>query len=84
MTFTPFGVRSTLSRNSGNVTQSQGIPARMVRKGTASLRERLNIARSRSSGLHGAKPKPQLPMTTLVTPCQPDMVHQGSQKSWLS
>jgi hypothetical protein len=33
--------------------------------------------------LHGANPKPQLPMTTLVTPCQPDMVHQGSQKTWL-
>ena len=42
------------------------------------------MARSRSSGRHGANPKPQLPITTLVTPCQPDMVHHGSQKTWLS
>ena len=84
ITFTPFGVRSTLSRNSGNVSQSHGMPACIVFIGTASLRERLSIARSRSSGLHGAKPKPQLPITTLVTPCQPDIVHHGSQKTWLS
>ena len=84
MTLTPFGVRSTLSRNSPNVTQSNGMPAFMVASGTASLRTSESIVRSRSSGLHGAKPKPQLPMTTLVTPCQPDMVHHGSQNSWLS
>ena len=84
MTLTPLGVRSTLSRNSGKVTQSHGMPARIVFSGTASLRERLSIARSRSSGLHGAKPKPQLPITTLVTPCQPDIVHHGSQNTWLS
>ncbi len=81
---TPLGVRPTLSRNSGKVSQSQGIPACMVFNGTASLRDRLSMARSRWSGWQGAKPKPQLPITTLVTPCQPDMVHQGSQKSWLS
>ncbi len=84
MMFTPLGVRSTLSRNSGNVSQSHGIPARIVLSGTASLRDTVNIARSCASGLHGAKPKPQLPITTLVTPCQPDIVQYGSQKSWLS
>jgi hypothetical protein len=84
ITLTPFGVRPMLSRNSGNVSQSHGMPACIVLSGTASFRERLSIARSRSSGRHGAKPKPQLPMTTLVTPCQPDMVHQGSQNTWLS
>ncbi len=82
--FTPFGVRSTLSRNSGNVTQSHGIPARIVFSGTASLRDTVSIARSWSSGRHGANPKPQLPITTLVTPCQPDIVHHGSQNTWLS
>ena len=84
ITFTPFGIRSMLSRNSGNVSQSQGMPARIVFSGTASLRDRLSIARSWSSSRQGAKPKPQLPMTTLVTPCQPDIVHHGSQKIWLS
>ena len=77
-------MRPTLSRNSGNVSQSHGMPARIVFSGTASLRDRLNIARSWSSGLHGANPNPQLPITTLVTPCQPDIVHHGSQNTWLS
>ena len=84
MTLTPLAVRLTLSRNSGKVTQSHGMPACIVLRGTASFRERLSMVRSRSSGLQGAKPKPQLPMTTLVTPCQPDMVHHGSQNNWLS
>jgi hypothetical protein len=66
------------------VTQSQGMPTRIVSSGTASLRDRASMARSRSSGSQGAKPNPQLPMTTLVTPCQPDMVHHGSQNTWLS
>ena len=66
------------------MTQSHGMPTRIVLSGTASLRESESMARSRSSGRHGAKPKPQLPITTLVTPCQPDMVHHGSQNTWLS
>lgn len=32
------------------------------------------IESSRSSGRQGAKPKPQLPITTVVTPCQPEPV----------
>ena len=84
MTLTPLGVRSTLARYSLKVTQSHGMPCRMVSIGTASLRVSESMVRSRSSGLQGAKPKPQLPMTTLVTPCQPDMVHHGSQNNWLS
>ena len=66
------------------MTQSQGMPTRMVLSGTASLRETVSMARSRSSGRQGANPNPQLPMTTLVTPCQLDMVHHGSQNTWLS
>ena len=31
-----------------------------------------------------AKPKPQLPITAEVTPCQPDVVRYGSQKSCAS
>ena len=32
----------------------------------------------------GAKPTPQLPPTTVVTPCQLDGVSQGSQVAWPS
>ena len=39
---------------------------------------------SRCSGRVGATPKPQLPMTTLVTPCQLDGVRSPSQRIWAS
>jgi len=29
--------------------------------------------------LTGAKPMPQFPITAHVTPCHPELVHQGSQ-----
>ena len=40
--------------------------------GTASLRAIVSMARSWSSVRTGANPNPQLPMTTEVTPCQPE------------
>ena len=43
----------------------------------ASVRTIVSIARSRSWGLTGAKPKPQLPITTEVMPCQLEMVQIG-------
>ena len=39
---------------------------------------------SRSSGLQGANVTPQLPITTVVTPCQHDEVPIGSHASWAS
>ena len=72
--FTALGARSTLSRNSGNVTQSHGMPACMDAIGIASTRVMVSMARSRSAGRTGAKPKPQLPITTEVMPCQLDSV----------
>ena len=77
-------MRSTLSRNSGNVTQSHGMPAFMASSEIASLRVIDSIERSRSSGRTGANPKPQLPMTTDVTPCQPESEQYGSQKTCAS
>ena len=50
----------------------------------ASVRAIVSIDRSRKSGLQGAKPNPQLPSTTEVTPCQPEIVHHGSQRTWAS
>jgi hypothetical protein len=46
----------------------------MASSGMASTRVMESIIRSLISGLTGAKPNPQLPMTTDVTPCQPDSV----------
>ena len=37
-----------------------------------------------SFSAHGASVKPQLPMTTLVMPCQQEDVPSGSQKIWAS
>ncbi len=66
------------------MTQSQGRPRRIDSYGIASTRVIVSIARSRISGRIGAKPKPQLPITTDVTPCQPESVRYGSQKSCAS
>ena len=71
---TALGAASTLSRNSGNVTQFHGMPSFIEAMGIASTRVMVSIARSRSAGRTGAKPKPQLPITTEVMPCQPDSV----------
>ena len=45
--------------------------------GIASVRVIVSIERSRKSGRTGAKPNPQLPSTTDVTPCQPEIVQYG-------
>jgi len=39
---------------------------------------------SRSASRQGAMVKPQLPMTTVVTPCHGEGLACGSQKSWQS
>ncbi len=80
MTLTPFGARSRQSRYSGIVSQSHGMPSSIDAYGIASVRVIVSIERSRKSGCTGAKPKPQLPSTTDVTPCQPEIVHHGSQR----
>ncbi len=49
-----------------------------ARGGPGALALLESIARSRALGLTGAKPKPQLPSTTDVTPCQPEIVQYGS------
>ena len=50
----------------------------------ASVRVMVSMERSRKSGFTGAKPNPQLPSTTEVTPCQPEIVQYGSQRIWAS
>ena len=56
------------------------MPSTMDSYGMASVRVMVSIERSWKSGFTGAKPKPQLPSTTDVTPCQPEIVHHGSQR----
>ena len=43
-----------------------------VRRGAGSFARSYAIIASRSPGLHGANPTPQLPITKVVTPCQED------------
>jgi len=86
MQFTPFGAPSSESRYSGIVSQSQcgSMPLTIDSYGIASVRVIVSIERSRKWGRTGAKPKPQLPSTTEVTPCQPEIVHHGSHRIWAS
>ena len=42
------------------------------------------ISQSRSLARTGAKPTPQFPITTVVTPCQPEGETTGSQVTWPS
>ena len=42
------------------------------------------MTRSLCASAHGAREKPQLPITTLVTPCQQEQVPSGSQLTWAS
>ena len=62
------------SRYCGKVSQSQVMPAFSTSNGIASTFTRSRIAISRAAGRQGAMPTPQLPITTVVTPCQLDGV----------
>ena len=64
----------------GKLSQSQVMPAFRTSNGIASTLTRSSIAISRASGLHGAIPTPQLPITTEVTPCHDDGVTAPSQQ----
>ena len=46
----------------------------------SSARSRLRTTMALSASAQGASVKPQLPMTTLVIPCQQEDVPSGSQK----
>ena len=59
-------------------------PAASTPSGSPRPASSMSMACSRSAGRTGAKPKPQLPITTDVTPCQPDSVQYGSQNTCAS
>ena len=75
---------SSAARYSAKSSQPQGIPALSAGKGMSSTTANMWVRYSRSSGRHGASVNPQLPVITLVTPCQDEDVHSGSQKTWAS
>ena len=68
----------------GNVSKHQSIPALSASIDIPSTFSRVRTTISRCSGRVGATPKPQLPMITLVTPCQHDGVRSPSHRIWAS
>ena len=78
------GSRRRASRYWGKVSKHQSMPARRVRPLMPSTSSRVSMTTSRSWAAAGAMPKPQLPITAVVTPCQDDGVRSGSQKTWAS
>ena len=72
-------MRSTASRYSGKLVHSQVMPSVMAEPGMSSTPSMRSMSQSCRSGLAGANPTPQLPMTTVVTPCHELGVTTGSQ-----
>ena len=60
------------------------MPASIASVGMSSTAVRQRANHSRSSGRHGARAKPQLPMITVVTPCQQEQLPIGSHATWAS
>ena len=77
-------MRSTSSRYSPNVSQFQFMPSASAVPGMSSTPSINWISHSRSESRAGANPTPQFPMTTVVTPCQPEGETSGSQVTWPS
>ena len=78
------GRRSSASRYSGKVSQSHFIPSANAVPGISSTPSIRPMSQSCLSFFAGAKPTPQLPMTTVVTPCQLDGPISLSQVAWPS
>ncbi len=77
---------STASRYCGKVSKghSSPSPAASAAALMPSTFSSVRMIRSRWSGRVGATPKPQLPMTTVVTPCHGDTVIIRSHSTWAS
>ena len=71
--------RSSASRYSRNVSHSHSIPSASAVPGMSSTPSMRPMSHSWRSGAAGANPTPQLPMTSVVTPCHDDGASSGSQ-----
>ena len=83
-TFNRVGLASTASRYSGNDSKVHGMPAVNASTDMPSTFSNVSAIVAWCSGRVGAMPKPQLPMTTLVTPCQLDGVRSRSHSTCAS
>ncbi len=83
-TFTHSGSRSSASRYSRKVSNSHWMPFCIASSDMPSTYSSIFIRVRRSSGRHGARVKPQLPVTMVVTPCHDVHDALGSQVSWAS
>ena len=72
------GRRSRKSRNSPKVCQSHDSPSWSAVPGMSSTPSISSMRRWWSAGRTGAKPTPQLPMTTVVTPCHDEGAREES------
>ena len=79
-----WGRASTSSRNSGKDCHDQERPSSRTTPGMSSTPSISSIRRLWSDGRTGAKPTPQLPVTTVVTPCQAEGAREVSQVAWPS
>ena len=72
---------SRASRYSGNVSKGQSAPrpARSAVTDMPSTFSSVRMMRSRCVGRVGATEKPQLPITTVVTPCHGEQLTSWSQ-----
>lgn len=75
---------SRVSRYSGNVSHVHGRPSVITTPGMSSTPAITSTSTSWSDWRHGAKPTPQLPITTVVTPCADDGVSRSDQTAWPS
>ena len=73
------GVLSSASRYCGKLSQSHSMPSWSAVPGMSSTPSISSMRKLSAPGRTGAKPTPQLPITTVVTPCQLDGVISGSQ-----
>ena len=71
-------------RNSSKLCHVQGSTALSERTGRSSTQQKVASIASRCSGRSGASVSPQLPVRTVVTPCQMEDVQSRSQKGWTS
>ncbi len=83
-TLSRLGRSSRARRYSGNVSKHQSMPASRASIDMPSTFSSVRTTMSRCSGRVGAIPKPQLPITTLVTPCQLDGVRSPSHSTCAS
>ena len=75
---------SMASRYSGKLSQPQVMPSVSAVPGMSSTPSISSMSHCSRPGCTGAKPTPQFPLTTVVTPCMLDGSSRPSQLTWPS